>query len=324
MESWNWDLTALSDTLEDAAAIRRIQQLQPAGGRGDTILPPTYPADRQHGGPPRHVFERRRTRKRLQQTPELDAAQAQLDAAQAQLDAARARTDTARARTDIARARTDTARARLEDGEVWCVLVDSVQSQANGLEEALLEADGDAGMLPYITVDFSDAGLEPLERITSMEAPHRVYDAILRDSLHFGTPFMESEEGQRLAAARMQRMRRLCWSCPRHALLFGAWHSQGQGGGMGAKFPRAIVSEIIAVDVPVEGSRRMAKCGRRAAGPKVPHRSAGRFMRGVEIYKGAAGWDYGSRARLARGRSGSGRREINHGNISRPASSPWV
>ena len=195
------------------------------------------------------------------------------------------------------------------------MLVDSVQSQANGLEEALLEADGDAGMLPYITVDFSGADLGPLERITSMEAPHRVYDAILRDSLHFGTPFMESEEGQRLAAARMQRMRRLCWSCPRHALLFGAWHSQGHSGGMGAKFPRAIVSEIIAVDVPVEGSRRMAKCGRRAAGPKVPHRSAGRFMRGVEIYKGAAGWDYGSRARLAWGRSGSGRREINHGNM---------
>jgi len=30
------------------------------------------------------------------------------------------------------------------------------------------------------------------------------------------------------------------------ALIFGAWNSTGEGGGLGAKFPRAIVSEIIA------------------------------------------------------------------------------
>ena len=32
-------------------------------------------------------------------------------------------------------------------------------------------------------MDFRGEGLEPLERITSLDAPHRVYDAILRDSL---------------------------------------------------------------------------------------------------------------------------------------------
>ena len=40
------------------------------------------------------------------------------------------------------------------------------------------------------------------------------------------------------------------------ALLFGAWNSTGEGGGLGAKFARAIVSEIIGVDVPVESAEQ--------------------------------------------------------------------
>ena len=94
-------------------------------------------------------------------------------------------------------------RRRVNGGDIWCVLIDSVQSQANRLEEALLAAaEEDDLPLPYVTVDFSDTGLEPLERITSLDAPHRVYAAILRDSLLIDCPFMKSEEGQRLAAAK--------------------------------------------------------------------------------------------------------------------------
>ena len=128
------EMDDLSAAVQEDAAIRRTQRLQPSGGRGDKIFPPTYPPERR-GGPPRHVFERR----------------------------------------------------RMDDGEVWCVLVDSrPESGAIGLRKRCWRPTGDAGMLPYITVNFRGAGLEPLERITSLDAPHRVY------STQFcGTPSLE-------------------------------------------------------------------------------------------------------------------------------------
>jgi hypothetical protein len=58
------------------------------------------------------------------------------------------------------------------------VLVDSVQSQANRLEEALLTAVREKAIaLPYVTVDFRQAQLAGLTEITSLDAQHRVYDA---------------------------------------------------------------------------------------------------------------------------------------------------
>ena len=52
---------------------------------------------------------------------------------------------------------------------------------------------------PACVVDFGAAKLDGITEITSLEAPHRVYDAILRDSLLHGEPFMVSEVGKRLA-----------------------------------------------------------------------------------------------------------------------------
>ena len=86
------------------------------------------------------------------------------------------------------------------------MLVDSVQSQANRLEEALLAAVREKTIsLPYVTVDFRQAQLAGLTEITSLDAPHRVYDAILRDSLLDGQPFMKSPLGLRLAEAKAER-----------------------------------------------------------------------------------------------------------------------
>ena len=62
---------------------------------------------------------------------------------------------------------------------------------------------------------------------------------------------MQSEEGRRLAAAKPADAAALLELSPT-ALLFGAWHSQGEGGGIGAKFPRTLVSEIMGIDTPVE------------------------------------------------------------------------
>jgi CRISPR-associated protein Csb1 len=204
------EYTQLAHVIENDAALRRKQALQPVGGKGDKIFPPTYPEERRGQGP-RHVFERR----------------------------------------------------RINGHEAWCVLVDSVQSQANRLEEALLVAIRQGRIeLPYVTVDFSNVGLSGLTEITSLDAPHRVYDAILRDSLLDAQPFMKSQLGLRLAQAKPGDATALLQTSPT-ALLFGAWHSTGEGGGLGAKFPRCLVSEIVAVDVPVEdGSIESRKAGK--------------------------------------------------------------
>lgn len=142
-------------------------------------------------------------------------------------------------------------RRRLNGEDVWCVLVDSVQSQANRLEECLLTAIADGVAIPHVVVDFSKAELDGITRLTSLDAPHRVYDAILRDSLLDGEPFMKSAVGQRLAKAKAEDAADLLEISPT-ALLFGAWHSTGEGGGLGAKFARCLISEIVAINAPVE------------------------------------------------------------------------
>ncbi len=152
-----------------------------------------------------------------------------------------------------------------------CVLMDSVQSQANRMEEALQEAV-DAGRLklPVIEVDFSTFFpgddqpeemrlIDPVGKVTSLQAPHRIADAILRDSVvdgqgsDDGKPFRheklanESSFGHRLRRVSSQDATVLFELCPT-ALLFGMWDSTGPKGGLGAKFERAMVSEIVGID----------------------------------------------------------------------------
>src|SRR3954451_1105489 len=131
------------------AALRRVQKLQPVGGPGDKIFPPTYPGERNND-PPRHVFEMR----------------------------------------------------RFDSKNTLCVLIDSVQSQANRLEEALKVSRNNGLMFPVIAVDFAGTEVADMGRITTLDAPHRVFDAIMRDSQLGGVRLKDTDEGKRLVEAK--------------------------------------------------------------------------------------------------------------------------
>ena len=129
---------------------------------------------------------------------------------------------------------------------VDCVLLDSVQSHANRCELALQNAlDRKQIAMPVVVVDFSGATLQdPIGRLSSLEVPHRLADAILRDSELDGKRFRETELGRRLDFASLKNATPLLDLSP-HSLLFGIWDSTGPKGGLGAKFQRCLVGEIV-------------------------------------------------------------------------------
>ncbi|MHB8836353.1 MAG: type I-G CRISPR-associated RAMP protein Csb1/Cas7g [Candidatus Methylomirabilia bacterium] len=132
--------------------------------------------------------------------------------------------------------------------KVPCVLLDSVQSQANRMELALLDAIEAGEMdLPRLVVEFKDPKLVKPLRVTSLDAPHRAADAIFRDSELKGKKFRDSELGKALDKTDVRNAAPLFGLCPT-ALVFGLWDSTGPRGGLGAKFQRAIVSEMIGLN----------------------------------------------------------------------------
>lgn len=157
------------------------------------------------------------------------------------------------------------------DGEIRdCVLLDSVQSQANRMESALLEECRAGNLeLPLLVTRFDQPELLKKFTLTSLEAPHRIADAIFRDSLLDGKVFRKSSKGAMLDNAEVRNSAGLFGLCPT-ALVFGLWDSTGPRGGLGAKFQRAIVSEIVGYDaVPgVKTASRLDPLGiERRAGP---------------------------------------------------------
>lgn len=188
-----------------AAAFRCRNKLQPAGGEGDKVFPPTYAGAV-------YAVEKRKIPERSE--------------------------------------------------PVQCVLLDSVQSQANRMEEALQKTvnSGDLA-IPLIQVDFSDyapTGNEEEDRqngkfrddigkITSLQVPHRLADAILRDSQYADIDFRDSEHGKGINTASLRNATPIFQLCPT-ALLFGMWDSTGPKGGLGVKFERAMVSEVVGIN----------------------------------------------------------------------------
>ncbi len=159
--------------------------------------------------------------------------------------------------------------------QVQTVLLDSVASQANRFEEALLEG-WRRGELPFpvVQVDFSkEKGLEDLEKITALQAPHRIADALLRDSVLDGTPFRHTAIGTEVTDARPVHATAMFKYCPT-ALVFGVWDSTGPKGGLGAKFQRCLVSEIVGIDaVPgVKTESRIDPAGIQNKGKVFMHK----------------------------------------------------
>jgi CRISPR-associated protein Csb1 len=265
-----------------AAAVRLRVRLQPAGGPGTKVFPPTY-----QGGV--YAVEKRHSQGKDE-----------------------------------------------KPREVSCVLLDSVQSQANRLEQALLEAyRANRLAFPLLSVDFS-RDLPDIGEITALDAPHRIADAIFRDSILNGKPFRPqpkaggkrdtapvSDEGKRFAEATVRNATPLFELCPT-ALIFGVWDSTGAAGGLGNKFARAIVSEIVGMDA-VFGVRTGSRLdplaiekGEIYEGPEgdwVVHPEQAR-KETVKVKQGGEGKDVEKPVVFKRKSTDKGRpSEINHSNI---------
>lgn len=186
-----------------------------------------------------------------------------------------------------------------ETREADCVLLDSVQSQANRIEDSLQDAvDRKMISIPLIVVQFGDT-VPDIQRVTSLQAPHRVADAILRDSLLGDTPFRQSTIGQSVTDSSLANATALFRYCP-HALVLGVWDSTGPKGGSGAKFARALVSEIVGIDAIIgkKTSSRIDPLQARAAVKVIKEKDGSWKIAKDDKAKGAVSPS-----------------EINHGNI---------
>ncbi|MBK8803171.1 MAG: type I-U CRISPR-associated protein Cas7 [Fibrobacteres bacterium] len=249
------DLAKLSQIVASASALRYRARLQPAGGPGDKVFPPTY-----EGG--KYAEEKR----------------------------------------------------RINGATYDCVHLDSVQSQANRMELALLEAVRDGLIeLPVVEVDFASKGEDLVEvgKITSLDAPHRLADAILRDSVDAtGTNFRKTTEGGYLNTASLKNATGLFEISPT-SLLFGLWDSTGPRGGLGVKFQRAIVSELVAIDAitGVKSSSRLDPLGIQLAAGPIFHSDAktGEWALSPKDSSGKALVKVGKEGKPS---------EVNHGNVT--------
>src|ERR1022692_303323 len=164
--------------------------------------------------------------------------------------------------------------------------------------------------MPLLVVNFSGDGSNPIlseiGRLTALEAPHRMCDAIFRDALYQGQPFRTVGPGERLNAAKAANSTVVFELCPT-ALIFGFWDSTGPRGGLGAKVQRALVSEIVGYQTTKEGKRPASRIDPLA------------IENNVDIFrKVGGGWTFDELLAEKNAKGESVRikpSEINHGNI---------
>lgn len=146
---------------------------------------------------------------------------------------------------------------RLYNSTVLAAVLDSVQSQANRAEIALLDAYADGLItIPLLQIDFTtETGEADYDGVlpgvlTSLEASHRAADAVFRECQLDGVFFRESPVGRGIFGASERDAADMYRYCPT-ALIFGQWDSMGADARRGHKFERRVVSEIVAVNVVV-------------------------------------------------------------------------
>ncbi len=136
---------------------------------------------------------------------------------------------------------------RIGGSAVPCVLLDSVASAANRQEEALAAlVDAKRIAIPHFRTDFAE--FPEIGEVTTFSAPHRAFDAIFRDSDFEGKPFTKHPLYAELSRSNSQNATPLFANSPT-SLLFGVWDSTGSAGGLGNKFARNIVTEMVGVQV---------------------------------------------------------------------------
>jgi CRISPR-associated protein Csb1 len=123
------------------------------------------------------------------------------------------------------------------------VLIDSCASQANRQEAAILAARERGELeLADIVVDLAGTAAHRT-KISTLEMPHRVADAILRDSELDGLPFAQSATGRAILGATYRDLTPILTASP-VSLVFGTWFSQHGLSTFGLKIERASVGEI--------------------------------------------------------------------------------
>lgn len=192
----DYSLETLSSLMADPAArgLSIVRELQPLGGQGDTVAPPTFAQDKGEEKGPRYVWSER----------------------------------------------------RLEDDLVKTCLLDSPASQANRIEESLLDLvrSGDL-RLPLHRINVPGIGV-----LTDLELPHRAYDAAIGTAtLADGKKWSASE----IASQIRNASRKDATGLLRHApliLVLGGWdsHSQKAANAWQGRHEKAVWSKIVAVD----------------------------------------------------------------------------
>jgi CRISPR-associated protein Csb1 len=170
------------------AALRLRLRLEPAGGEGAKMMPPTYVGETG----PIYIHERRPIEGELRE----------------------------------------------------CVLLDSVASQANRMEEALNQrilAGEDP--VPTILVDQGEFGCN-----SALEFSHRCFDAWVEDALLDGAAFGQSESYRQLASVVSRHTATPLMERFPVGLILGCWASRRKNPQGTTRIARALTSEILAVD----------------------------------------------------------------------------
>jgi len=148
----------------------------------------------------------------------------------------------------------------IDEGVRDVIELDSVGSAANRLEEVLLELyRAERYPLPVSSTLVEPSSGEPIE-ITTLEMPHRVFDAWLRLSAAGegdDGKFEDSEHGRELSLAHVGALDAILETSA-HDLLFGVWDSHRKGPHGQVRIGRSLTTSLIGLD-PIEQAQFAAR-----------------------------------------------------------------